>query len=63
MTVTGTAAITMSRGKILWRDGQLTPHEGWGRYVDRPCHSAASLSQSTRNTVTAPNPVIRTGVH
>jgi hypothetical protein len=53
----------MSRGKILWRDGQLTPHEGWGRYVDRPCHSAASLSQSTRNTVTAPNPVIRTGVH
>jgi dihydropyrimidinase len=63
MTVTGAAAVTMSRGRILWRDGKLTPHEGWGKYVDRPCHSAAAQSQATRNAVTAPNPVIRTGVH
>ena len=37
-------AVTMSRGRVLWRDGRLDPCEGWGRHVDRPCHSATARS-------------------
>ena len=59
MQVTGGAAVTLSRGRILWKDGKLTPHEGWGRYVDRPCFSPAARSQAIRNIATAPTPVER----
>ena len=59
MQVAGGAAVTLSRGRILWKDGKLTPHEGWGRYVDRPCFSPAARSQAIRNIATAPTPVER----
>jgi len=36
MTVTGCASHTISRGKIVYADGQLTVERGAGRYVDRP---------------------------
>ncbi len=59
MTVTGAAAVTMSRGTILWENGRLSPREGYGRYVDRPCFGDAARSQAVRNTVTAPTAVER----
>ena len=37
MEVVGTPAVTLSRGKVVWRDGQLDVTKGAGRYVDRPC--------------------------
>lgn len=37
MTVTGVPAVTVSRGKVVWREGELTAERGAGRYVDRAC--------------------------
>jgi dihydropyrimidinase len=37
MQVTGVPAVTLSRGAVVWRDGQLRAERGAGRYVDRPC--------------------------
>jgi len=59
MTVTGAAAMTMSRGTVLWENGRLAPREGHGRFVPRPCFGDAARSQAIRNTVTAPTPVER----
>jgi dihydropyrimidinase len=36
MTVTGCASHTISRGKVVFADGQLEVERGAGRYVDRP---------------------------
>ena len=36
MTVTGCASHTISRGKVVFADGQLDAERGAGRYVDRP---------------------------
>ena len=36
MTVTGCASHTISRGKVVYADGQLDVERGAGRYVDRP---------------------------
>lgn len=36
MEVTGVAATTVSRGKVVWADGELRAVEGAGRHVKRP---------------------------
>jgi dihydropyrimidinase len=36
MTVTGSASHTISRGRVVYADGQLDVERGAGRYVDRP---------------------------
>jgi len=36
MTVTGCASHTISRGKVVFADGELNVERGAGRYVDRP---------------------------
>ncbi len=36
MTVKGCASLTISRGKVVYKDGQLDVERGAGRYVDRP---------------------------
>ncbi len=36
MTVTGSASHTISRGKVVFADGELNVERGAGRYVDRP---------------------------
>jgi dihydropyrimidinase len=40
MTVKGCAAKTISRGKVVWADGELDVERGAGRYVDRPPFAA-----------------------
>jgi dihydropyrimidinase len=35
MKVTGNAAVTLARGKVLWKDGALRPERGWGKFVPR----------------------------
>jgi dihydropyrimidinase len=37
LTVTGVPAVTISRGKVVWRGGALRAERGAGRYVDRAC--------------------------
>jgi dihydropyrimidinase len=59
MQVTGAAAVTMSRGTVLWKDGRLQPREGHGRYVERPCFTDYARSQAVRNTHFAPVAVER----
>ncbi|HTF88026.1 MAG TPA: dihydropyrimidinase [Planctomycetota bacterium] len=51
MGVTGNAALTMSRGKVLWENDKLTTTEGWGKYVDRPCNAPFWDAQRIRNRV------------
>ena len=36
MEVTGNAATTISRGQVVWANGQLNTVEGAGRYINRP---------------------------
>ncbi len=49
MEVTGAAAITLSRGRVLWQDGELRTEKGAGEYVDRPCFPDYWKSQMQRN--------------
>jgi dihydropyrimidinase len=39
MTVKGVARHTLSRGRLVWTDGDLRAVKGAGRYVPRPCFS------------------------
>jgi dihydropyrimidinase len=40
-TVQGIPSITLSQGKVVWRDGQLNVEKGAGRYLDRPAYPPA----------------------
>jgi dihydropyrimidinase len=40
MTVTGCASHTISRGKVVFADGELNVERGAGRYVDRPAYAS-----------------------
>lgn len=59
MQVEGVAAVTLSRGSIVWKDGQLRTVRGAGRYVNRPCHAPFWDSQRRRNAATVPTAVPR----
>eukprot|EP00049_Salpingoeca_infusionum_P003301 m.65316 g.65316 ORF g.65316 m.65316 type:complete len:771 (-) comp12051_c0_seq4:2674-4986(-) len=41
MEIKGSPEITICRGKIAWRSGELTAVRGFGRYVNRPPKAAA----------------------
>ena len=59
MRVTGNAAITLSRGRIVYRDGELRTERGTGRYIDRPCFPEYWAAQSRRNAAAEPTAVRR----
>jgi dihydropyrimidinase len=59
LTVTGTPAVTVSNGQVVWEKGQLTVEQGAGRYISRPAFSAVTQAQTLRNAVTAPSAVVR----
>ena len=58
MEITGNAAVTLSRGRVVWEDGQLKTERGTGRYINRPCFADYWSAQGSRNALTRP-----TGVH
>ena len=62
MEVTGAAAITLSRGSVVWKDGQLHTVKGAGRYFDRPCFPSFWNSQRRRNELARTEPVKRRSV-
>lgn len=37
MKVHGIANVTISRGRVVWEDGELKTEQGWGKFVPRPC--------------------------
>jgi hypothetical protein len=41
MFVTGTAEVTISRGRVVWSDGKLHTTPGAGRYIPRAPFAAA----------------------
>ncbi len=49
MTVLGNAAVTLSRGRVLWENDQLKTEKGTGKYVNRPCFAPYWESQKLRN--------------
>ncbi len=60
MEVVGNAAITLSRGAVVWERGDLRAVRGAGRYVDRPCGAHFYDAQRRRNhALTPPAPVAR----
>ncbi len=59
MTVIGVPAMTWSRGRLSWCEGELTAHEGHGRYVDRPCFPPYWQQQMVRNASATPTRVER----
>ena len=60
MTVLGNAAVTLSRGKVLWQNDTLSTERGYGKYVNRPCNAPFWESQKLRNAQSAPTRVERT---
>jgi dihydropyrimidinase len=59
MTTIGNAAITLSRGRVLWENDQLRTEPGTGKHVDRPCFSPYWDSQEKRNALRTPTKVER----
>jgi dihydropyrimidinase len=59
MEVTGNAAVTLSRGQIVWENGQLKTVRGAGKHVSRPCFAEYYSAQYTRNRLAEPTPVKR----
>ncbi len=49
MRVTGNAAVTIARGRVVWEKDQLRTERGAGRYVDRPCFPDYWAAQGLRN--------------
>ncbi|MCB9699405.1 MAG: dihydropyrimidinase, partial [Alphaproteobacteria bacterium] len=61
MEITGNAAITLSRGMVVWENGELKTVRGRGKYVNRPCHAPFWASQNLRNAQDTRKPIVREG--
>jgi dihydropyrimidinase len=59
MEVTGSAAVTMSRGSVVWQNGELRTTEGAGRYVNRAPFPAYWDAIKRRNHLAEPTKVER----
>jgi dihydropyrimidinase len=59
MTVTGCASYTISRGKVVFADGQLDVERGAGRYVDRPAFASFYDALQKQTKLAEPVPVQR----
>jgi dihydropyrimidinase len=59
MEVEGVNVVTLSQGKIVWRDGQLRTEKGVGRYIDRPPFPAYHTALSRKAALERPKPVLR----
>lgn len=59
MTVTGINAITISQGRIVYKDGDLRTGKGAGRYIDRPPFAPYYSAVKLRDTASAPYRVSR----
>jgi dihydropyrimidinase len=59
MTVVGNAAVTLSRGRVLWEKDQLSTEKGTGKHVDRPCFAPYWDAQKLKNSLAEPTAVKR----
>jgi dihydropyrimidinase len=56
---TGAPVVTLSGGRIAWKDGALRPEKAEGKYVERPAFPPIQLANSTWKQMTAPKAVSR----
>jgi dihydropyrimidinase len=59
MAVTGVNVITLSQGKVVWRDGELKTTRGVGRYIDRPPFPPYHTALMKKAALERPMPVLR----
>jgi dihydropyrimidinase len=59
---TGAPIVTLSRGKIAWKDGDLRADKGDGRYIERPPFSPVHVANSTWKLQTAAKAVRRSSI-
>lgn len=59
MEITGNAAVTMSRGRVVWEKGELKTERGTGRYIQRPPFAPFWDAQNKRNARNEPTAVDR----
>jgi len=60
--VTGLAAVTLSRGRIAYRDGEVRAATGTGQFVPRPAGAPVGKALSTWKELTAPRRIERSGI-
>ncbi len=60
--VTGLPRYTLSRGKVVVDDGAIRTEEGHGKFVARPPNGAVNRALTQWKDLTAPRPVVRTGI-
>ena len=58
----GAPIVTLSRGKIVFANGELRAEKSDGRYVERPPFSPSHVANSTWKQATAPKAVQRSAV-
>lgn len=51
MVTVGNAAVTLSRGRVLWENDELKTERGSGRYVERRCFAPYWRAQQRRNAL------------
>ena len=59
MECTGNARTTLSRGRVVWHDGELRTERGTGRYIERPPFPTYFTAQQKRNRLSEPTKVER----
>jgi dihydropyrimidinase len=57
---TGVPWMTISGGRIAWKDGDMRAEPGQGRYVERPAFPAVHVANTTWKDLNAPRGVART---
>ena len=60
--VTGLPVMTFSRGRLVYKEGDVRAEKGDGRFVERPANAPVSKALSTWKELTAPRRVERTGI-
>jgi dihydropyrimidinase len=58
-TVKGIPSHTISRGKLVWKDGQLNVEQGAGRYIERPAYPPVYEVLQKAAATNKPQPVVR----
>ena len=59
MEVTGIPSITLSRGRVVWENGELKTERGSGKYIDRPPFPYYWDAIEKRNALNKQTPVLR----
>jgi len=60
--VKGLPRYTLTRGRVAVTEGKVEAQEGWGQFVPREARPAVNRALSQWKDLTAPRPVVRTGV-